>query len=73
MRVRALALTFIDNGLRRPGDEFEYNGPENHHLESLEVSEEEVSKPAPKPASPPRKRVRNRKKAAPVAAVDPVE
>jgi hypothetical protein len=35
-KVKAKVLCFVDNGLRNPGDVFEYNGAYNHHLEYLE-------------------------------------
>ena len=35
-KVKAKILCFVDNGLRQPGDVFEYNGPRNHHLEYIE-------------------------------------
>jgi len=34
-QVRAKVRVFIDNALRDAGDVFEYNGPENKHLEML--------------------------------------
>ena len=52
-QVKAKVLCFVDNGLRQPGDVFNYEGPYNHHLEYLEGgpqaaqhSDEEA--PAPK-------------------------
>jgi hypothetical protein len=52
-KVKAKILCFVDNGLRQPGDTFDYEGPFNRHLEYLEgaeqparVSDEEA--PAPK-------------------------
>jgi len=35
-KVKAKILCFVDNGLRQPGDVFEYKGPYNHHLEYIE-------------------------------------
>jgi hypothetical protein len=35
-KVKAKILCFVDNGLRQPGDVFEYNGPRNRHLEYIE-------------------------------------
>ena len=35
-KVKAKVLCFVDNGLRQPGDTFDYAGPFNHHLEYLE-------------------------------------
>jgi hypothetical protein len=34
-KVKAKVLCFIDNGLRQPGDEFEYEGPFNGNLEYI--------------------------------------
>ncbi len=54
-QVRAKVLCFIDNSLRREGDVFEYNGPENSNVEYLDgsapepvSSHTEVAAPAPK-------------------------
>lgn len=33
---RAINLCFVNNSIRKPGEEFEYNGPENTNLEPLE-------------------------------------
>lgn len=33
---RAKRVCFVGAALRKEGDVFEYNGPENHHLEPLE-------------------------------------
>lgn len=38
MRVRAITLCFVENGLRNPGDEFEYSGPPSRHLEPVSGS-----------------------------------
>ena len=35
-RVKAKILCFVDNGLRQPGDEFEYKGDFNKNLEYLD-------------------------------------
>ena len=35
-QVKAKVLCFVDNGLRQPGDTFNYDGPFNHHLEYLD-------------------------------------
>lgn len=35
-KVKAKVLCFVDNGLRQPGDTFNYDGPFNTHLEYLE-------------------------------------
>ena len=35
-KVKAKVLCFVDNGLRQPGDTFNYDGPYNKHLEYLE-------------------------------------
>jgi hypothetical protein len=50
MRVKALTTVFVDNGLRVEGDEFEYNGPPNHHLECLDGDPKK--KPAAKKTAP---------------------
>ena len=34
-QVRAKTLCFVENGLRREGDVFDYNGPKNTNLEYL--------------------------------------
>jgi len=39
-RVKAKILCFVDNGLRQPGDEFEYKGPLNANLEYLDKKPE---------------------------------
>lgn len=36
MRVRAKDKVFVDNVFHGEGDEFEYNGPENPHIEPLD-------------------------------------
>ena len=60
MRVRAKVLCFVENGLRRPGAEFNYEGPVNRNLEPLTGSwPVEVVEPIP--ASPARKRGGRRK------------
>lgn len=35
-KVKAKVLCFVDNGLRQPGDVFDYDGPLNLNLEYLE-------------------------------------
>lgn len=35
-RVKAKIVCFIDNGLRQPGDVFQYAGPYNKNLEYLD-------------------------------------
>lgn len=40
-RYRAKELCFVDNGLRHPGDVFDYNGPPNDHIERIDVVREE--------------------------------
>lgn len=40
-KVKAKILCFVDNGLRQPGDVFEYKGPHNHNLEYLDGVEAE--------------------------------
>ena len=37
-KVKAKVLCFVDNGLRQPGDTFDYDGPYNKHLEYLEAA-----------------------------------
>lgn len=66
-KVKAKVLCFVDNGLRQPGDTFDYDGPYNHHLEYLDGgpqaaqhSDEEA--PAPK--------LRGRKPKAEVSATE---
>lgn len=51
-RVKAKEVCFVGNGLRQPGDVFDYEGPFNHHLEYLggattqsHVSDDEPSEP----------------------------
>lgn len=39
-RVKAKILCFVDNGLRQPGDEFEYKGSFNTNLEYLDKKPE---------------------------------
>jgi len=43
---RAIRLCFVDASLRKEGDVFEYNGPENHHLEPLEPAKPKAEAPA---------------------------
>lgn len=40
-RVRAIRLCFVDNGLRKEGDVFEYNGRRNANLEYLDGEQPE--------------------------------
>jgi hypothetical protein len=40
MKVRALVTCFIDNGLRKEGEVFEYNGPANGNVEPLDAPRE---------------------------------
>lgn len=60
-KVKAIRKCFIDNTLREEGDVFEYNGPNNKHLEYLDrvevavIEPEAVSSPAPRPRGRPRK------------------
>lgn len=35
-RVKAKILCFVDNGLRQPGEMFQYDGPYNKNLEYLD-------------------------------------
>jgi hypothetical protein len=35
-RVRAKVVCFVDNGLRKEGEVFEYNGPHNGNLEYID-------------------------------------
>jgi hypothetical protein len=57
-KVKAKVLCFVDNGLRNPGDVFEYKGPYNHHLEYLDVVE---ANPDPTPSDVPQPRLRKTK------------
>ena len=59
-KVKAKVLCFVDNGLRQPGDVFDYAGPYNHHLEYLDggVPSERASH---EEAAPPRLRGRKPK------------
>jgi len=43
---RAKTLCFVNNSMRKAGDEFEYNGPENTNLENLDGDQ-----PKPKAAA----------------------
>jgi hypothetical protein len=36
MKVRARTVVFVGNALRQEGDVFDYDGPDNRHLEPLE-------------------------------------
>jgi hypothetical protein len=42
-RVKAKVLCFVDNGLRQPGDEFEYKGAFNKHLEYMDKTPDAAS------------------------------
>ena len=44
-KVRANTVCFVDNGLRKEGDVFEYNGPPNGNLTVLDG---QFAQPAPK-------------------------
>lgn len=57
-KVKAKILCFVDNGLRQPGDVFEYKGPRNHPLEYLEEVEAE---PEPTVSDAPPRRLRKGK------------
>jgi hypothetical protein len=61
MRVRAKVLCFVDNGLRKPGDEFNYEGPASRNLEPLTGSWPGVVVEPSLAATPPRKRGGRRK------------
>jgi len=39
-KVKAKVLCFVDNGLRNPGDVFEYNGPANGNVEPIDAPRE---------------------------------
>ena len=54
-KVKAKILCFVDNGLRQPGDVFEYAGPHNHNLEYLDVVDAE---PEPTVSDAPPRRLR---------------
>jgi len=60
-QVKAKVLCFVDNGLRQPGDTFNYDGPFNHHLEYLDggtqaarPSDEEAPAPKLRPGRKPK-------------------
>jgi len=59
MRVRAIKKCFIDNAIREEGDVFEYNGPRNTNVVSLDdgVQEQEsfAAEPDRKKPGRPRK------------------
>lgn len=57
-KVKAKILCFVDNGLRQPGDVFEYKGPHNSNLEYLEVADAE---PEPTVSEAPQRRLRKGK------------
>ena len=57
-KVKAKILCFVDNGLRQPGDVFEYTGPQNRHLEYLESVR---SEPEPTVSEAPPRRLRKGK------------
>jgi len=46
-KVKAKVLCFVANGLREPGDVFEYDGRRNGNLEYLEEAEVEPEAKAP--------------------------
>lgn len=50
MKVRAKTAVFVNNHYRYEGDVFEYSGPPNRHLESLEP--EPVVAPVKEPEAP---------------------
>ena len=47
--VRAKTLCYVDSTIRKPGEEFAYNGPENTNLEVIGSGSEddEVNEKAP--------------------------
>lgn len=60
-KVKAKVLCFVLNGLRQPGDTFDYEGPFNRHLEYLEggpqaarLSDEETPAPKLRPGRKPK-------------------
>jgi hypothetical protein len=53
MRVRAIKKCFIDNAIREEGDVFEYNGPRNTNVVSVDGGAQE---PEPFAAAPDRKK-----------------
>jgi len=57
-KVKAKVVCFVDNGLRHPGDVFEYTGPHNHHLEYIEGVR---SEPEPTVSEAPPRRLRKSK------------
>jgi hypothetical protein len=56
-RVRAKVVCFVDNGLRKEGDVFEYNGPLNGNLEYLDKPAKQ-DEPEPEAAPVVRRRGR---------------
>lgn len=57
-KVKAKILCFVDNGLRQPGDVFEYTGPQNRHLEYVEAA---GAGPDPTASDAPPRRLRKGK------------
>ena len=53
MKVRAKTVVFVGNALRQEGDIFDYEGPENRHLESLEPASEVTPDPVVEVAHKP--------------------
>ena len=66
-KVKAKNLCFVDNGLRQPGDTFDYDGPYNHHLEYLE-GVAQPARPSDEDAPAPKLRPGRRPKSEAVAA-----
>jgi hypothetical protein len=63
-KVKAKVLCFVANGLRQPGDTFDYEGPYNRHLEYVggrqqtEVaSDEEPPAPRLRPGRKPKAQI----------------
>ena len=67
-KVKAKVLCFVDNGLRQPGDVFNYEGPYNKHLEYLEAAKQPEH--AADSSEAPAPKLRGRKPKAEVSATE---
>ena len=67
-KVKAKVLCFVDNGLRQPGDTFNYDGPYNKHLEYLEGGSQPER--AADSSEAPMPKLRGRKPKAEVSATE---
>ena len=67
-KVKAKVLCFVDNGLRQPGDTFNYDGPYNKHLEYLEDAKQPER--AADSSDAPAPKLRGRKPKAEVSATE---